>query len=79
MQGIDVWASQLPDENTPLDELDFQYTYSIQDSTYSFYNLNPGTYRIYAEVWVSGNQYSAVQTVTIGAGETNVDVDMTLI
>jgi hypothetical protein len=79
MQGIDVWVSQLPDETTPLDELDFQYTYSIQDSTYSFYNLNPGTYRIYAEVWVSGNQYSAVQTVTIGAGETNVDVDMTLI
>jgi len=79
MQGIDVWAMQLPDGVTPPENLDFQYTYTIQDSTYSFYNIQPGTYRIYAEVWVSGNLYSATQTVTIGAGETNTQVNLTLI
>ncbi len=79
MPGVDVWAMQLPDGSTPADQLDFQSTYSIQDSTYSFYNLNPGTYRVYAEVWVSGSLYSATQTVTIGAGEINTEVNLTLL
>jgi hypothetical protein len=79
MPGVDVWAMQLPDGSTPPDQLDFQSTYSIQDSTYSFFNLNPGTYRVYAEVWVSGSLYSAVQTVTIGAGEINTEVNLTLL
>ena len=79
MPGVDVWAMQLPDGTTPADQLDFQATYSIQDSTYSFYNIRPGTYRVYAEVWVSGSLYSATQTVTIGAGGTNTEVNLTLL
>jgi hypothetical protein len=79
MEGIDVWAIQLPDGLTPPDQLDFQATYSIQDSTYSFFNLNPGTYRIYAEVWVSGNMYSAATTVSVGAGDIVTNVDLSLL
>jgi hypothetical protein len=79
MPGVDVWAVQMPDGVTPPEALDFQSTYSIQDSTYSFYNLMPGTYRIYSEVWVSGNLYSATQIVTIHEGESNTSVNLTLI
>jgi hypothetical protein len=80
MQGIDVWATQLQvNGSPPLDQLDFQATYTIQDSTYSFYNLNPGRYRIYAEVWIGGNLYAASTTVDVVAGETNTDVNLTLI
>jgi hypothetical protein len=79
MEGIEVWAIQLPDGLTPPDQLDFQATYSIQDSTYSFFNLNPGTYRIYAEVWVSGNMYSAATTVSVGAGDVVTNVDLSLL
>jgi hypothetical protein len=79
MPGVDVWAIQIPD-GTPSGELDFQSTYSIQDSTYSFYNLSPGTYRIYAEVWVSGNLYSAATTVDVTAGSQEItNIDLTLI
>jgi hypothetical protein len=79
MEGIDVWAIQLPDGIMPPSQLDFQATYSIQDSTYNFYNLNPGTYRIYAEVWVSGNMYSAVMTIDANAGDVITNVDMNLL
>jgi hypothetical protein len=79
IEGIDVWAIQLPDGSTPLDQLDFQATYSIQDSTYNFYNLNPGTYRIYAEVWISGNMYSAVMTTEIHEGDVITNVNMNLL
>jgi hypothetical protein len=67
MQGVDVWAMQLPDGPTPPPGgWGFYTTYSIHDSTYNFYNLNPGTYRIYAQVWVSGVLYTASDTVEIG-------------
>ena len=79
MQGIDVWAIQLPDGSpTPPSGWALYTTYSIHDSTYNFFNLNPGTYRIYAEVWVSGALYSASTTVIVGVGDVNTTVDMTL-
>ncbi|MBN1937839.1 MAG: hypothetical protein JW934_24510 [Anaerolineae bacterium] len=61
-QGIDVWAIQMQTGDPPspaLNELDFQATYTIQDSTYGFYNLTPGKYRVYAEFWYGGNLFSA--------------------
>lgn len=71
-QGIDVWAMQMQTgepPSPPLYELDFQSTYTIQDSTYGFYNLQPGRYRIYAEFWYGGNLYSAsviLDNLTVG-------------
>ena len=79
MAGIDVWAAQLPDGSTPPEELDYQTTQSIQDSRFSFYNLNPGRYRVYAEVWVSGNLYSASTTIDVRAGEVRTDVNLNLL
>ncbi|MBN1812590.1 MAG: hypothetical protein JXA14_12195, partial [Anaerolineae bacterium] len=61
------------------EELDYQATQSIQDSTYRFYNLNPGRYRIYAEVWVSGNLYSASTTVEVNVGDVRTDVNLNLL
>jgi hypothetical protein len=79
MPGIDVWAIQLPDGVTPPEELETWSTYSIQDSTYSMFNLNPGRYRIYAEAWVSGNLYSATTTIEVKAGDIRVDVNLNLL
>lgn len=82
MEGVDVWAMQLPDGITPPQSLGYYTTYSIHDSTYNFYNLNPGTYRIYAQVWVSGVLYSASETVTIDdppwGGREKTDVNLVL-
>jgi hypothetical protein len=79
MSGIDVWATQLPDGQTPPDELGVWTTRSIQDSTYNFFNLDPGIYRIYAEVWVSGNLYSAATTIEVKAGDTVTDANLNLL
>jgi hypothetical protein len=79
MAGIDVWAIQLPDGNTPPAQLDFQTTYTLQDGTYDFYNLNPGTYRIYAEAWVSGNLYSGATTIEVQAGEEVTSANLNLL
>lgn len=79
MPGIEVWAIQLPDGTTPPEKLGTWSTYSIQDSTYNMFNLNPGRYRIYAEVWVSGNLYSAATTIQVEAGATVIDVNLNLL
>lgn len=79
LPGIDVWAIQLPDGTTPPEDLGVWTTYSIQDSTYNMFNLNPGRYRIYAEVWVSGNLYSASTTIQVQAGDTVIDVNLNLL
>ncbi len=81
MQGVDVWAMQLPDGSTAPEDLTYYATYSIHDSTYNFYNLNPGTYRVYAQVWLSGVLYTATETVLIDdpwIGQQRTDVDLTL-
>jgi hypothetical protein len=65
MQGVDVWAIQRPDGVTAPENLGYYTTYSIHDSTYNFFNLNPGTYDIYAQVWVSGVLYTASKTVDL--------------
>jgi hypothetical protein len=82
MPGVDVWAMQLPDGTTPPDQLGYYTTYSIHDSTYNFYNLNPGTYRIYAQMFdASGVLYTASETVEVDdswIGQERLDVDITL-
>jgi hypothetical protein len=85
MPGVDVWAMQLPEPGmtpTELENLGYYTTYSIHDSTYNFYNLNPGIYRIYAQMFdTSGVMYTASETVTVGdawIGEEHTDVDITL-
>jgi hypothetical protein len=79
LSGIEVWAIQLPDGVTPPEELGSWSTYTIQDSTYNLFNLNPGRYRIYAEAWVSGNLYTAATTVRLEAGQTILDVNLILL
>jgi hypothetical protein len=64
LQGVDVWAYS-PQGGV-------HYTQSIQDGTYHFYNVPPGTYTVYAEYWeggVGGTLYTAITVVTVGADE----------
>jgi hypothetical protein len=64
LQGIDVWAYS--------PEGGVLHTQSIHDGTYHFYNVEPGTYTVYAEYWeggVGGTLYTAVTIVTIGPDE----------
>lgn len=70
MPGIQVWAY------APGDEL--LITRTIHDSTYHFYNVAPGTYTIYAEVWSDGILYSATTEVNVVADERNFGVDLLL-
>ncbi|RLC75178.1 MAG: hypothetical protein DRI81_12540, partial [Chloroflexi bacterium] len=57
MQGVEVWAYAQGGE--------VYHTATIHDGTYHFYNVPPGIYHIYAEVWVSGSQRSTMTTVTV--------------
>jgi len=53
-------------------------TRSIQDGTYHFYNIDPGTYVIYAETWVNGDLRTATTEVAILDGERNYDINLLL-
>jgi regulation of enolase protein 1 (concanavalin A-like superfamily) len=70
MPGIQVWAF------APGGAL--YRTKTIHDSTYHFYNVPPGTYTIYAEVWTDGILYSGTTEVTVVSDERNYGVDMLL-
>ncbi len=70
MPGIRVWAFA---PGTDLYE-----TKTIHDSTYHFYNVPPGRYTIYAEVWTDGILYSGTTEVTVVSNERNYGVDMLL-
>ena len=41
-------------------------TRSIHDGTYHFYNVEPGTYLIFADAWVSGQLRTVTASVTVG-------------
>ncbi len=56
-QGVRVWTYKRNGE--------LLTTYSLHDSNYFFYNLEPGEYVIYAEYWDGPNLYSAFTTVTV--------------
>jgi hypothetical protein len=81
MPGVDVWLIQKPDGITPLPDLFYGTTYSIQDGTYSFFNVPPGEYLAYAQAWVSGWLYTASLDLSVSAewlGEVNMENDLTL-
>jgi hypothetical protein len=55
------------------------HTVTIQDSTYHFYNIPPGTYTIYSEIWIGGGARFVTTTVTVGANERNYGVNLFLL
>jgi hypothetical protein len=59
-QGVPVWAYR---QNGAM-----LTTYTIQDSSYGLYLLDPGEYVIYAEWWEGPDLYNALTTVTVSAG-----------
>jgi hypothetical protein len=70
MPGVNVWA-YAPGGT-------MYATKTIHDSTYHFYNVPPGPYTIYAEVWVGGYLYTGTTEVTVAADERNYTVDLLL-
>ncbi|GAB4526497.1 MAG: hypothetical protein Kow0063_00810 [Anaerolineae bacterium] len=53
-------------------------TYSLHDSNYFFYNIDPGEYVIYSEYWDGPNLYSAFTTVTVGPDEIITNLSLLL-
>jgi hypothetical protein len=70
MPGIQLWAF------APGGEL--YRTKTIHDSTYHFYNVPPGTYTIYAEVWFENILYTGTVEVDVAADQRNETVDILL-
>jgi hypothetical protein len=69
-QGVRVWTYQ---QNGQL-----LTTYSLHDSNYFFYNVDPGEYVIYSEYWDGPNLYSAFTTVTVGPDQTRTNLSLLL-
>jgi hypothetical protein len=59
-QGVRVWTYR---QNGAM-----LTTYSIHDSTYGFYALDPGEYVLYSEWWEGPDLYNALTTLTVSAG-----------
>ncbi len=59
-QGVRVWAYR---QNGAM-----LTTYTIHDSTYGFYLLDPGEYVLYAEWWEGPDLYNALTTLTVSIG-----------
>ncbi len=53
-------------------------TRSIHDGTYHFYNVEPGTYLIFASVDYSGQLRTVTASVTVGVDEANFSVNLLL-
>ncbi len=70
LTGVDVWAYSQGGE--------VLRTRTIQDGTYHFYNIPPGTYTVYSAAWVSGQLRWDSTTVTVVADERNYNVDLLL-
>jgi regulation of enolase protein 1 (concanavalin A-like superfamily) len=70
MSGIQVWAF------APGGEL--YSTRTIHDSTYHFYNIPPGPYTIYAEVWMENILYTATTEAEVITDERNYGVNLLL-
>jgi hypothetical protein len=59
LPGADVWAYAQGGE--------VYHTQAIHDGTYHFYNIPPGNYVIYSEVWMSGELRTATTQLTVEA------------
>ena len=71
LQGVDVWAY------SPGGQV--LHTITIQDGTYHFYNILPGTYTIYSEIWIGGGLLFTTKTLTVGADERSYGMDLFLL
>lgn len=69
-QWVDVWAYSQTGA--------LYHTYSIHDSTYLFRNILPGTYTVYAEVWIGGVLRYHISSITVVADVHNYVKDITL-
>jgi hypothetical protein len=69
-QGVRVW--------TYMQNGELLTTYSLHDSNYFFYNIDPGTYVIYSEYWDGPNLYSAFTTVSVGPDDSITDLSLLL-
>jgi len=70
MPGTFVWAYAQGS--------DVYHTRSIHDGTYSFFNIPPGTYIVYAEAWVGGELRTVSTSVTVEADERLTDINLLL-
>ena len=70
MPGTRVWAYS---QGTPVME-----TRAIHNGTYHFYNIEPGTYIIYAEIWISGELRTVTASVTVGPNERRSNINLLL-
>jgi hypothetical protein len=68
--GADVWAYARGGE--------VYRTRSIQDGTYHFYNIPPGTYVVYAQAVINGEVRYATTEITVAADERRDDVNLLL-
>ena len=64
--GATVWAYAFAEDGSTPGPV--SKTYSIQDGTYRFYNLQPGIYLVYAEIVDAGGTFSDVRLVEVRAG-----------
>jgi hypothetical protein len=71
LHGVDVWAYSQGGE--------VFHTITIQDGLYHFYNIPPGTYTIYSEIWIGGGLRFATTTVVVGADQRNYGVNLFLL
>ncbi len=70
MPGADVWAYTQGS--------DVLHTRAIHDGTYHFYNVQPGTYVIYAEAWVGGSLRTVSTSVDVEAGDRLTNINLLL-
>ncbi len=66
LRGAQVWAYG--------DGGELYTAFSIHDGTYHFYNIPPGRYMIYSEIWTGGLLFWAESTITLPQGETTQDL-----
>lgn len=64
--GVDVWAYGPGGE--------VYHAFTTEDGAYFFQSLPPGTYRIYAEIWIGGWLRFATKTVEASEGEYTVNL-----
>jgi len=70
MPGTYVWAYAQGS--------DVYHTRSIHDGTYSFINVPPGTYIVYAEAWVGGELRTVSTSVTVEADDRLSNINLLL-
>jgi hypothetical protein len=71
LQGVDVWAYSPGGET--------YHTVTIQNGAYGFYNVPPGTYTIYSEIWMGNGLRFATTTVAVGADERRYGINLFLL